>query len=76
MILEALLLFGGFYIFLGLSIYAYSIVFTYNNLNIWSFRLWINGNKFNVGIVEFPVWMLVWLKWFAIDVKEYQDKEK
>jgi len=57
MLLEALLIFGGFYLFMGISFYTYAVVKTYEILGIWSFGI----NRYHIGICKYPYWTLFWL---------------
>jgi len=57
MLLEALLLFGGFYLFAGLSIYLHCVVSTYDILRVWNFSI----TKESIGVCKYPYWTLFWL---------------
>lgn len=57
MILESLFIFGGLYIALGLSIYIYAVVKTYEILGVWNFNI----TKESIGVCKYPYWTLFWL---------------
>lgn len=58
MILEAILILGGLYIALGLSLYAYAVVKTYEILGVWNFNI----TKESIGVCKYPYWTLFWLE--------------
>ena len=58
LLLEALLIFGGFYLVLGLGIYIQAIVTTYDVLGTWNFSI----TKETIGVCKYPYWTLFWLE--------------
>ncbi len=59
MLLEAILIILGFYIFSGISIYVYCVIKTYEQIGVWSFEITDNF----VGICKYPKWVLFWMEW-------------
>lgn len=57
-LLEALIIFGGMYLALGLSLYVYAVVKTYEILGAWNFNI----TKESIGVCKYPYWTLFWLE--------------
>lgn len=71
MVLEALLLFVGFYLFIGISIYIYSVVKSYEILGFWCFDIaW--GR---IGICTYPKWTLFWLETIVDSIRNWRNKK-
>lgn len=58
MLVEALLLIVGYYLFCSLSMYIYAVVKTWEFTGIWSFKI----EDGYIGICEYPKWSLSWVE--------------
>ena len=62
MILEALLYIVGFYLFAGLSVYAYGALKSWEFTGNWNFNI---KDGYIAGICKYPRWLLGWLEWIV-----------
>ena len=65
MILEALTLIIGFYLFAGVSMYVYSVIKSYEVLGFWDFSI----TRTHIGLCTYPRWVLFWLHWIVKKVR-------
>lgn len=62
MILEAIILIVGYYLFAGISIYAYGVMQALDILDGWNFTI---KDGYIAGICPYPRWLLFWIEWVA-----------
>lgn len=55
-----------FYIFLGLSMYAYAVLKYYELTGDWNFNI---DNGYICNVFKYPKWILYWLEWFFKKIK-------
>lgn len=72
MILEAFVLFGGSYIIMGLCMYLYAVVKTYQILGIWNFKI----TREAIGVCKYPYWTLFWLHIAVRDINKWKSDIK
>lgn len=65
MLLEAILIIGISYIVMGLCLYMYSVVKTYEIIKVWDFKI----KDGYIGLCEYPRWTLIWLEKIVGGVK-------
>lgn len=58
MLLEAILLIGGYYLFCCLCFYAHGVVKTYEYTGAWNFKV----KDGHIGICKYPKWSLFWVE--------------
>lgn len=60
-ILLLLLLVTGYYVFAGLSVYAYAVIM--NKVHVGTY-IWYMDEK-HIGVCVYPQWLLFWLYWIV-----------
>lgn len=62
MLFEILLYIVGYYIFTGISIYAYAVIKAHEILGVWQFGI---KDGYIAGICPYPKWLLFWLEFLV-----------
>lgn len=62
MMLEALILIVGYYIFAGVSVYIYGVIKSHDILGVWNYGI---KDGYISGVCPYPRWLLFWIEWVA-----------
>ncbi|MER2008612.1 MAG: hypothetical protein ABS939_14265 [Psychrobacillus sp.] len=62
MLLEALVLIVGYYLFAGISVYVYSVMQGLEILGYWNLSITKDSIA---GMIKYPRWLLFWLEWIV-----------
>lgn len=65
MLLEALALIGGYYLFVGLCTYAYAVLKTWEFTGAWKFNI----KDGYIGVCKYPRYLLGWVEWIVNKVR-------